>query len=310
MAWAGRHGQKRTKEQTFGAIWIYSSLYWPGREGWELPKFGFRCLPTEGEGGWEGILNEERLIKMKTKKATKCILWDGLSGNPFGHLFPAPTSCPQSVLLFVPNLFRPHALVIKYFRCFKTQTLPICSSLSREAGWQEKERKYSKTILFDGERRKITEPPAADSKMMSLEAGLLHLVWLSQLRVRSSWQVSWSGTVKLECTHPAPPSQSHNSSFKFLYKFPPSKLCSSSLRRRNFFFLLSKKLGELSTLHRSTALLQNSSTKCAIGSFFLSRRLHFFLNLIGHMDLIWTYCKHCVTEFLCIFRLSKGLVST
>ena len=43
---------------------------------------------------------------------------------------------------------------------------------------------------------------------------------------------------------------------------------------------------------------------------FFSRSLHFFPNLIGHMDLIWTYCTYCVTEFLCIFRLSKGLVST
>ena len=160
-----------------------------------------------------------------------------------------------------------------------------------EAGWQEKEREYCKTILFDGERRKITEPPAADRKMMSLEAGLLHLVWLSQLQlwVRSSWQVSWSGTVKLECTHPAPPSQSHNSSFKFLYKFPPSKLCSSSLRRRNFFFLLSKKTGWVEYAAPLNRLATKFLNKMCNWFIFFSRRLHFFPNLIGHMDLIWLY---------------------
>ena len=282
MAWAGRHGQKRTKEQTFGAIWIYSSLYWPGREGWELPKFGFRCLPTEDEGGWEGILNEERLIKIKTKKATKCILWDGLSGNPFGHLFPAPTSCPQSVLLFVPNLFRPHALVIKYFRCFKTQTLPICSSLSREAGWQEKEkneREYSKTILFDGERRKITEPrrPIArwcrSRRVCCIWSGC-HSCNYESDQVGKYLEVGrWSWNVRIQRLPPkvTTPASSFSISFRqanFVLQVWDDGTSSSCYR---------KKLGELSTLHRSTALLQNSSTKCAIGSFFSAEDCIFFL---------------------------------
>ena len=140
------------------------------------------------------------------------------------------------------------SLLLKYWICCHNMctwcTYIFCqlpsAELVTQEGWQDCiMQKFSLDSQDQLREKKITQPLPPDSKMMSPEGGCIgsgcHCNYESASDQVGKYlevgrRLSWNVRI---------PPQSHNSSFKFLYKFPPSKLCSSTLRRPNFFFLLS-----------------------------------------------------------------------